>query len=107
MEEEEEEEPLLGGLDGFGGRGLVGEGVLGGPSASSGDGTTGGGPVTALSEPSPLSGLVFTPSVDRLRLSSSVEANATKRSKPELMRSCQSASPSAKISLSCVAVVAQ
>lgn len=83
-------------LDEFAGRGLVGEGVLGGPNASSGEGTTGGGPVTALSEPNPLSGLVFTPSVDRLRLSNSVEANATKRSNPELIRSCQSASPSAK-----------
>lgn len=89
---------LLGGLllDEFVGRGLVGEGVLGGPNASSGEGATGGGPVTALSEPNPLSGLVFTPSVDRLRLSNSVEANATKRSNPELIRSCQSASPSEK-----------
>lgn len=83
-------------LEGLGGRGLVGEGVRGGPSASSGDGITGGGPVTVLSDPKPLSGLVFTPSVDLLRLSNSVDANATSLSNPELIRSCQSASPSAK-----------
>lgn len=83
-------------LEGLGGRGLVGEGVRGGPSASSGDGITGGGPVTVLSDPKPLSGLVFTPSVDLLRLSSSVDAKATSLSNPELIRSCQSASPSAK-----------
>lgn len=86
-------------LEGFGGRGLVGEGVRGGPNASSGEGITGGGPVTALSDPKPLSGLVFTPSVDLLRLSNSVEANATNLSNPELIRSCQSASPSVKENL--------
>lgn len=81
----------------FAGLGLPGEGVRGSPRASSGEGAIGGGPSTALlSEPRPLSGLVLTPSVERRRLSSSVEANATNRSKPELIRSCQSASVSVK-----------
>ena len=78
--------------------GLPGDGVRGGRSASSGDGTIAGGPSTAVSEPNPLSGLVLTPSVDLLRLSSSVDANSTKRSKPVLIRSCQSDSASINLS---------